>query len=183
LGYTIVELEREKQELFAKINQCQFGDMSTISGCESNNHNASAYIMEQLIKEKHDLERKYDDLFSSYNTILEHNKILVRKLDAVEKEKEEIQRKGSVSQDNSFVESSIRHRSSTRQTEQSVGRIRKNTDKVTVTNTSFTSADEDKLIKSNLRLSEIYPPSHNNSILKPKQNCMNLDDLKNVNLT
>ncbi len=177
-----MELEKEKQELFSKINQCQFGDMShDLSRYESNN-NTSAFIMEQLIKEKHELERKYDEVFSSYNTILEHNKMLVRKIDVMEKEKEDHQRKTSASRENSFIECTIRTRSSVNhnQTEQSVGRIRKNADKV-VTNASFTSSvDEDKFARSNLRLSEIYPPSTNNSILKPKQNIMNLDDLKNV---
>lgn len=180
MGYTIVELEKEKQELFAKINQCQMGDISHISGYES--QNASNYIVEQLIKEKHDLEKKYDDLFSSYSSILDHNRLLVKKLEKIENEREELPRKGSLSRDNSFAESAIRNQSS--HNDQSVGRIRKNKDKIPLggmTNTSFASStDEERLIKSQLRLSEIYPPSNNNSILKPKQNIMNLDDLKNV---
>lgn len=50
-----------------------------------------------------------------------------------------------------------------------VGKIRRNKDKTGNTNVSFTS-DDDKLIKSQLRNSEVFEPSRQSSILKPKHN-------------
>lgn len=40
------------------------------------------------MKEKHDVERRYDDLFSSYATLLEHNNTLVKKIEALESERD-----------------------------------------------------------------------------------------------
>lgn len=42
-------------------------------------------MIEQILREKHDLETRYHDLFNSYLSMLDHNKNLASKLDTREK--------------------------------------------------------------------------------------------------
>lgn len=80
---TIIELEKEKQEILSKMSQLKFNnfDSQTTTKGESSIINGADIILEQVIKDKNELEKRYNDLFTSYTMLLQHNKALTDRLE------------------------------------------------------------------------------------------------------
>lgn len=75
--------EKENAELLGRINQV----LSLNETSNQANENMSSIMFEQVLREKHDLETRYHELFNSYLSMLDHNKNLAGKLDERAKSK------------------------------------------------------------------------------------------------
>ena len=98
---TIVELEKEKHELLLKMSQFTFKSVDPQPLTRSSykrtqedeslhfhavqNASSSTFLLDQIIKEKNELEKKYKGLFTSYSVLLDHNKALSEKIEHPEK--------------------------------------------------------------------------------------------------
>ena len=153
---------------------------------------ASNFIIEQLIKDKNEIERKYNDIFSLYSSLLDHNKVLMTRFDQLMREKDMSSSLG-IADDNLNPSSNKKERkrrnfSKYRQHETdkesllahsgtNLGRIKKKTKKRNISESTIShSYDEDKLKKSQMASIDIP----NFTIIESKNQQMNIDDLRSV---
>lgn len=80
---TILHLEKEKKDLLSKINNpsSQVEDQITSTRPLTLDEDSSRVMLEQVLKDKAEVDKKYNDLFSAYSSILLHNKALCEKLE------------------------------------------------------------------------------------------------------
>lgn len=90
MSCTIMDLEKEKQQLLSQMNNSLLLNESHISSIQSPTNKllasqfadaSSVTLVDQLTKEKSTIEKKYNDLFTAYNSLLLHNKSLCAKLE------------------------------------------------------------------------------------------------------
>jgi len=129
---------------------------------------SSAPIVDELLKEKHEIETRYHDLFTSYSHLLEHNRNLARKLEQYENDSKEMSRMSR----KTHLES---NKKLPKRIDSSTGRIVKNKENKPSKANYSAQSDDEKLINEHLRKSELYDPITMESNLKPK---MSNEDLE-----
>ena len=197
--FRILNGEKDIKDILSKISQID-GYIEANPGSlvgRDGSMGASNFIIEQLLKEKNEAERKYNDLFSLYNSLLDHNKILMGRFDQL-KERDVGSRWGRA-EDNFNLSSgkkdfkkyrqpevdqelkqSLLTDSGTSATAATVGRIKKNNREKTKSESGMNySYEEDKFSKS-LAKSTDQSNLVASILLKPKNHEIYIDDLKNV---
>ena len=154
---------------------------------------ASNFIIEQLIKDKNEIERKYDEIFSLYSSLLDHNKVLMTRFNQFIREKDMSSSLGRANDNlnpSNKKEKKRRNFSKYRQHETdkesllahsrtNFGRIRKKNKERNISESIIShSYDEDKLKKSQMASIDIS----NFTIIKTKNHQMNIDELKSVSI-
>jgi hypothetical protein len=202
----IFELERDKQDLLSKISQANFLQENTFSTILSPSSqtgggaiaNASNYVIEQIMKEKNEAEKKYNELMSSYECLLEHNKSLVHRFEKLMKDKDQQEAHSSAishkererprsakkelsvprrqhdysSYDNHDLRSSLGAEGP------GVGKIRRNKElQLRSASINSSSIEDDKpASRSLMKPSDLS--HYTSTILKPKNHFMDVDELK-----
>lgn len=201
---TVLELEREKKDLAYQLQMAmkmKEQNLSTIySPTNSQLRDASNFIVDQILKDKIALERKYDELFSSYNDLLQHNKVLASqcsknsvRFDLPMAKRQSEEKKSKTSPYSSLNKASpskelyetadggkkyeevYLERKYGRESSEKKAKRKRNADSV---NASVNiSVEEGRAKFSDSRL-----PDASYSILKPKHNQITMDDLQTVKM-
>jgi hypothetical protein len=191
LEHSNKQLERERNDLQSKLNLALFASGEKMAPRNANETSATSIVtqvmFDTLLKEKHEVEARYHELFASYTDLLDHNRNLTRKLEfselanvvSVELSKEskrpDESKKSDLISPQRSPDKGLRKSPNKKLSEVAPGKIIKNKEN----NKKGLVSPDGTMIRSQLRTSEIYGPRTIESSIKkrPQASKMDVQDL------
>ena len=188
MGTTIMQLEREKHDIQSELEQLKTSEPSRIlftlkqeeEEQGKKEETVPVEIVEQIMKDKQELEARYNDLFNLYSILLAHNRTLSENFESLAREKEVGEHEKSVKDINKeppappAIDSSRKVTDTSLKEEHNQGvkldEISERSEKSGEYNVleSFFSIEDDKVLSMSRRSYTHQSPQRDSSLMKTK---------------